>query len=226
MAGTANTVTELSNSGTVLSGGSGYTTQAGLVSFSLAIDGSGNVWAPNTGSNDVIELSSAGAALSGATGFTGGGLANPWAVAIDASGNAWLLDSKQASSGNGTTVVKLSPTGASLGGTTGIIDAGLQTPAAIAMDGAGNVWIANAGSSPGYANSAITELSNAGVLVSPNNYLGGSLNSPTGIAVDGSGNVWASNLIGNSVTELIGAGVPVVTPLSAGVKTNTLGTRP
>ncbi len=43
--------------------------------------------------------------------------------------------------------------------------------------------------------------------------------------MDGSGNVWVTSGLG-SIYELIGAGVPVVTPLAAGVKNNMLGTRP
>jgi hypothetical protein len=56
---------------------------------------------------------------------------------------------------------------------------------------------------------------------------------PVTVAIDGSGNVWIGNLSGSgaaqatgSITELIGAATPVVTPLSVGVKNNTLGARP
>jgi hypothetical protein len=46
------------------------------------------------------------------------------------------------------------------------------------------------------------------------------------IAIDGAGNVWTTNAYVNQVTELVGAAVPVVTPLSAGVKNHSLGARP
>jgi hypothetical protein len=69
------------------------------------------------------------------------------------------------------------------------------------------------------------------VITPSTGYTGGNLNSPGAIAIDGSGDVWATNTYTNSnnvstVSELIGAAAPVVTPLSAGVKNNQLGTRP
>ena len=60
-------------------------------------------------------------------------------------------------------------------------------------------------------------------------YTGGGLSGGAGsqgLAVDGSGNVWVANGSTNSVSELIGVAAPVVTPIVAGVKNNTLGTRP
>jgi hypothetical protein len=38
--------------------------------------------------------------------------------------------------------------------------------------------------------------------------------------------VWIANNSNNTVTELIGAAAPVVTPLAVGAKNNTLGTKP
>jgi hypothetical protein len=52
------------------------------------------------------------------------------------------------------------------------------------------------------------------------------MSSPFSLAIDGSGNVWVSNNTGNSVTEIVGAAAPVVTPLALAVKNNTLGKRP
>jgi hypothetical protein len=46
------------------------------------------------------------------------------------------------------------------------------------------------------------------------------------LAIDGSGDVWVTNNGNSTVSEFIGAAVPVVTPLAVGVKNNTLGTRP
>jgi hypothetical protein len=90
----------------------------------------------------------------------------------------------------------------------------------IAIDGAGNVWVASG---------SLSEYSNAGVALSPSTGFRGGGTGDTGqIAVDGSGNVWVT-IPGSEtygVIEYIGAGTPVVTPLSIGVKNNTLGTRP
>jgi hypothetical protein len=73
----------------------------------------------------------------------------------------------------------------------------------------------------------VVEISTAGAIVSGSNgFVGGSMNSPFGIAVDGSGDVWITSSASNAVTEFIGVAAPVVTPLSVGVKNNTLGKRP
>jgi hypothetical protein len=48
--------------------------------------------------------------------------------------------------------------------------------------------------------------------------------SGEGIAVDGAGNVWMA--CPTYLVEFVGAATPVVTPISVGVKNNTLGTRP
>ena len=50
--------------------------------------------------------------------------------------------------------------------------------------------------------------------------------NPMALAIDGSGDVWVTNNGNSSVTEFIGVGVPVITPLAAGVASNKLGTRP
>ncbi len=70
------------------------------------------------------------------------------------------------------------------------------------------------------------------VLSGANGFTGGGLGEPEGIAIDGSGNVW----VGSSqvtVSVLIGAATPVITPICAGLPatptsdgTSKLGTRP
>jgi len=58
---------------------------------------------------------------------------------------------------------------------------------------------------------------------------------PSGIAIDGSGDVWVGNQYGypSFLTEFIGAGTPVITPIAAGLTatptadgSSKLGTRP
>jgi hypothetical protein len=174
----------------------------------------------------VAELSSAGVALSGANGYTGGGLNQPQETAIDSSGNAWVTNYGD------NAVTELSSAGAILSGTNGYTGGGLSFPLGIAIDGAGNAWMANQLGVAGQLGT-VTELSSAGAALSGSNgYTGGGLNAPYGIAIDGSGNAWVSNLT-NSVTELIGIGIPVMTPIAAGLPvtptkdgSSKLGTRP
>ncbi len=64
---------------------------------------------------------------------------------------------------------------------------GLVEPAGLAIDAAGDVWIAD------YDN-AVTELSPAGAPLSPSGgFTGGGLEESFGIAIDGNGNIWVSN---------------------------------
>jgi streptogramin lyase len=247
-------VSEISTSGELMSGGNGYPMSAQTGPYGIAIDGTGDAWVADSGSSALSELSSTGTlkiagsyagglsypvavaidaegkswtadaggdcltvitqlgvALSGDDGYEGGGLNWPTAVAIDAGGHAWSANLF------GSSVSEFSNAGAvmSVGGYTG---GGLYFPTSIAVDGVGHVWVAN-------NNTGVTELANDGSLLSgQNGYLEGALAEENSLGVDGSGNVWVTN--GTGVTEFIGAGAPVVTPLAVAVKTNTLGQRP
>jgi len=216
------TVTEISSTGTATGySGGGLNNPVGI-----AIDGSGNAWVANFGAGSgvspVSEFSSTGTALSGVQGYLVGGLNVPLAIAIDSAGNAWVCDSGS----NGVT--ELSGTGAPLSGVNGYFGGGLSQPDAIAIDGAGNAWLANT------LTYSVTKFSSTGAIVSGSGfYTGGGLDLPLGIAIDGSGNVWVTNALGNSMTEIIGVGIPVITPIAAGLPvvptpdgSSKLGTRP
>jgi NHL repeat len=71
----------------------------------------------------------------------------------------------------------------------------------IAVDGSGNVFVAD------YGASKIYEILAAGGYTTVNT-LGGSFsfNSPTGVAVDGSGNVYVADYSNNAVEEILAAG--------------------
>jgi streptogramin lyase len=251
-------VTELTGSGAAVSGSP---FAAGSGTDAIAIDGSGNVWAANNSGNSVTKLTIAGSTVTPST-FTGRGLNAPGGIAIDDNGNAWIANS------GGGTVTELTSSGAAVSGSpysvgsqyapagiaidnsgdawttiynynkvaelsssgvtaTGspFIGGGLNGPSGIAIDGTGNAWIVNATAST--SNYVVTEFSNTGTLLSGTNGLAASgLNGPRGVAVDGSGNVWIANYSGSSVTEVVGAGTPVITPLAVAVKNNSLGSQP
>jgi hypothetical protein len=100
--------------------------------------------------------------------------------------------------------------------------AGITQPAAIALDGASNVWIANSAAN---TNSlfAISEISAAGSPLSPDTASGGFqksssyLNASSNLIVDQSGNVWIVGGSNNFVTEIVGAGVPIYQPYAQGL---------
>jgi hypothetical protein len=222
-----NTLTEMTTSGQFLSGMSGFTGGGLNFPLGLANGASGNVWVANGESMAVSEFTGSGQPVTGANGLTVPGFYGGNAVAIDAGGNVWF--SRQ---GGYAQVSKLSNSGAVLSGPTGFVDGGIAAYKGgkrLSIDGDGNVWI------PLYNGPGVAELSNAGVVLSgAAGFQSGILLFPACVALDGSGDVWISSsqsapkptYYTDRITELIGIAAPVVTPLAAGVKNNTLGTRP
>jgi len=187
-------ITELSASGAVLSGTSGYA--GGGLDFpdAIAIDPAGHVWTGNYGNSTLSEFSSSGTALSPAAGYTGGGLEFPTGIAFDAAGNVWVAD-------NGASdVSEFAPSGAALSPSGGYGGGGIKGPEATALDQHGNMWVTN------YYGDSISELDPHGTPLSPAaGYTGGRLASPGGLAIDGAGNIWIANYSGASITEMAGA---------------------
>ncbi len=131
---------------------------------------------------------------------------------------------------------------------TGTGQAGLQTPRQLAIDGAGNVWAANNNSNGSAAGStaattyqyAVSEFTKNGAALSPTQYVGPGqtggyikpqtiFNGPRAIAIDMSGNVWVTQAQATSsyqMSEVVGAAVPVATPIAAQIKNNSFGTKP
>jgi len=79
--------------------------------------------------------------------------------------------------------------------------AAFNSPYSIAVDGAGNVWVANA------AGNSVSELTGASGYTTGLNFApaGAILNFPSWLAIDASGNIWVANSKGNSVSELTNA---------------------
>jgi hypothetical protein len=208
VANDGSSITELNNAGTPISPPSTGYTGGGLTEpEDIAIDGSGNVWIPDY-SNGVVELSNAGTPISPSYGYRGGGLIYPTGIAIDGSDNVWVTNN--GANGNGNSVTELNHAGTPISSSAGYTGGGLNAPWKITIDGSGNAWVTNHGNG-----NSITELNNAGTPISPSTgYTGGGLSEPDGITIDGSGNVWVANY-NNSVTEFVGAAIPVVTPMVA-----------
>jgi streptogramin lyase len=192
--------------------GSPYGPPGGHNYYNIAVDSSGNVWAADkVAPGDVEKFTSAGAVVAS---YTAGPQNLTWGVAIDGTAHVWISDS-----GNNT-MTELNSTGTLVANYTG---GGLNTPQGVAIDGLGNVWVAN------NTGKSVTELNNSGAAFSPSTgFIGGAMNSPYSLAIDGSGNVWVSNNAtgSNSVTEIVGAAAPVLTPLALAVENTKLGLRP
>jgi streptogramin lyase len=203
-------VTRLSSSGVVQSG---FPFTTGLTNpRAVAIDSGENAWV--TSNSALTEVSVAGVQVGLQLGLNG--LSAVDSVAVDNSGNIWLGNGSSTNS----SVSEFTTLGAPATGSPFTTGGGVSTPQGVAIDGAGNVWIAN------FSNT-VSELSNNGAAISSaNGYAPAGVTNPVGIAVDGSGNVWIVDSSVLHVTELIGAGTPVVTPLAAGLIPNKLGARP
>jgi len=115
----------------------------------ITVDGSSNLWIPNSGNSTVTELANSGAAVSSSSGFTG--LSSPYALAVDTNGYIWV-----ANSGNNS-LAQLNSSGTVLNTFTG---GGLSAPRSIAIDAAGNLWLGNTGAA------TVSGFSNAGVALS------------------------------------------------------------
>jgi hypothetical protein len=121
-----NSVTEITHTGTVLSGASGYQPTGLSTPSAIAFDGSGHAWVANAGTNTLSELSASGVNV-GSSPFTGGGLSSPTGIAFDAFGNSWISNS-----GNNS-VSEFSSTGSPLSGS-GFTVSGVSAPVGVAIN--------------------------------------------------------------------------------------------
>ena len=205
--------------GNPLSPTGGYPVGSLVGPAGIASDTSGNIWAANflASTSSITETDPSGGQSADPSGFTGGGLNSPYGIAIDSTGHIWVSNQ----GGNGS-LSEFDSSGNAVSGGSGFTNGGLSDPKGISVDGAGNIWAANFdGNSISVFNSGGTPITGA------NGYVGNGINEPYAIAVDLSGNVWVATDNGtSSLTELVGAAVPVVTPLAAGVEYQKLGTMP
>jgi hypothetical protein len=186
-----NSVTELSSTGALLTGTTGYTGSNNLIGAQgIAVDKSGNVWVADTLLNSMVKLTlSSGAVVSSAS-YTGG-FAGPLGLAIDSGNNVWV------SSFAGGSVTELNSQGAPVGASPLTAAQTLQSPAGIAIDGQGNVWVVD------NATWDVVEFANNQTLLSSSGYSDGAMVAPVAVALDASGRAWVSNN-GSSAASLFG----------------------
>jgi streptogramin lyase len=131
----------------------------------VAINSSAQVWVADGGRNstNVSEFNvSNGQALSGPSGVTGGGVNTPFSVAADGAGNVWFANS------GGGSLSEFSNTGAALSPAAtsssngGYVSTSFSSPYGIAIDGSGNIWVADEG-----ANAVIEMIGLATPVVTP-----------------------------------------------------------
>ena len=174
----------------------------------LAIDPSGNVWITSSfGSNSVTELTKAsGYAASSAVVISGGNtnFNGPCGILADESGNIWVANIV------GNSVTELPASAVQASNATGVSIAvaarnisggstGFASPAMVAMDPSGNLWITNVALLSDSGSPGVTQLTKASnysassaVNISTASASGGSSGGtlPFDIASDSAGNIW------------------------------------
>ena len=240
--GSANTVSTVAGSTGVVGSADGNGIAA---SFSgpngVAMDSTGStIVVADTGNSTIRKIVTAGSVntvstLAGTASVTGSqdgnGVAasfnNPYGIANDSAGSIYVADT------NNNTIRKISPQGtvSTLAGTAGItgndngtgVDASFSYPYNIAVDSAGNIYVADNG------NNIIRKITSSGVVSTlagtagvignaDGTGPGASFNGPTGIAVDSAGNVYVADTQNNIVRKITPAGV-VTTPAWASAST-------
>ena len=155
-------VSEFSSAGAELSG-YGYTGGGVYYPLAAAADSTGAIWIADYGDSSATLLNDDGSAVSGSGGYAASALPFVSAVAVDGGHNAWF-----AVQGG---VARVTPAGAVTN------YACCDGPAGIAVDLAGDVWVAD------YSASAVVELASSNGSVLHTTTINGGNAGPQGIAV-------------------------------------------
>jgi hypothetical protein len=184
----------------------------------VAVDGAGNVFVADQNNHTILKITPAGAVttLAGTAGLSGSAEGTgpaarfdcPGGVAVDGAGNVFVGDTLN------RTIRKITPAGAvtTLAGTAGSSGsadgtgaaASFWRPGAVAVDGTGNVFVAD------YGNHTIRKITPAGVvttLAGTGTGTAASFSPPFGVAVDGAGNVFVADTASNAIRKITPAGV-------------------
>ena len=197
----------------------------------IAVDGSGNIYFSDYGNNRIRKIDASGIITTIAGNFDGfptycsdGGMADtshvgfPWGVAVDGAGNVYFADQSNCRIREINTsgiISTIAGTGfATFGGDGGPATAAkLQYPMGVALDNAGNIYIADEG------NNRIRKINSSGVIstIAGSAVLGFSgdggpataakLYYPQGIAVDVVGNIYIADLNNNRIRKINTAGI-------------------
>ena len=222
MIGTAGVVSTFAGTGIA-----GSSNVADSVTFNsplgVAIDGSGNAYVADYENNLIRKISQAGVvstlAGSGAKGADNGldttaTFNLPEAVAVDAAGNVYVADNgndlirKVTPAGQVSTFAGSGQPGKSDGTGT---SASFNSPFGIAIDAAGNVYVADSGNNlirKITPDGAVTTIAGSGSK-GANDATGkaASFNTPSGIAIDKLGNIYVADENNNLIRKITQAGV-------------------
>ena len=235
-AGTIDTVAGNGTQG--YSGDGGPATSAALNDpYGVAVDSAGNLFIADAGNNRIRMVNPAGAittvAGNGVAGYSGDGgpaisgkLDQPHGIAVDGAGNLFIADwwnsrIRKVSPAGTITMIAGGGGGGYFGDGGPATSAGLYFPAAVAVDSAGDLFIADS------ANNAIRMVSAAGAIttVAGNGTygysgdggpaIGAELGQPQGVAVDSAGDLLISDTLNDRIREVPRVLTPLATVVSA-----------
>jgi uncharacterized protein (TIGR03437 family) len=241
MVNSSGTISTVAGSGTTRYSGDGAAAQNALLNTPLGVSTApgGVVYVTDTNNHRVRRIGSDGvistAAGNGTAGFAGDGsaatsaqLAFPGGTAVDTAGNLYIADTanqrvRKVSGGNISTVAGNGTPGYT-GDGSAATSATLSSPVAVAVDAAGNLYIAD------YNNHAVRKVSGGTISTLAGNGTPGysgdgglgknaQLNLPSGIALDAQGNVYVADS-GNHVVRKISPAGTITTFAGTGVSGN------
>ncbi len=193
----------------------------------IAVDGSGNAYVADTANDTVREIAPGGIVLplagvpdvSGTSNGTGTSaqFASPGGVAVDGSGNVYVADE-----GNDT-IRKIAPGGvvttiAGSPGISGTVNATgtaalFNSPAAVAVDHSGNVYVADKGNdtirkiAPGGAVTTIAGIADVSGTADATGTSAAEFNAPSGIAVDEQENIYIADTGNHTIRKIPNGGL-------------------